>query len=64
MSKRVSQEQFARMEKMLIEYSNAYAGIYSICGKLTQKLSELEERLNQLESSSPQQSTEFEILGK
>jgi len=64
MSKRVSQEQFARMEKMLIEYANAYAGIYSICGKLTQKVSELEDRLNQLESNSSQQSTDFEVLGK
>ena len=48
MSKRVSQEQFAKMERMLLEYSKGYEGIYAICWQLSAKVDELNRQVAEL----------------
>lgn len=53
MSKRyISQSRIAEMETMLIKYSNGYTGLYNICMALSQKVSELETRINDLTNTS------------
>jgi hypothetical protein len=48
MSRRVSQEQFANMERMLLEYSKGYEGIYAICWQLSAKVDELNRQVTDL----------------
>ena len=48
MSRRVSQEQFANMERMLLEYSKGYEGIYAICWQLSAKVDELNRQVAEL----------------
>ena len=48
MSRRVSQEQFANMERMLLEYRKGYEGIYAICYRLAAKIDELNKQVAEL----------------
>ena len=52
MSRRVSQEEFANMERMLIEYRKGYEGIYSICYQLTVKIDELSKQIAELQQEN------------
>lgn len=58
--RRITQEQIAKMEKMMIEYGNGYAKLYKICYELTKKLDELQTKVNNLSSQSNES---FSILG-
>lgn len=52
MSRRISREEFANMERMLIEYRKGYEGIYSICYRLTVKIDELSKQIAELQQEN------------
>lgn len=48
MSRRVSKEEFANMERMLMEYRKGYEGIYTICYQLASKIDQLDKQITEL----------------
>lgn len=48
MSRRVSREEFANMERMLIEYSKGYEALYTITYNNTVKVDELDRQIAEL----------------
>ncbi|HEY9703517.1 MAG TPA: hypothetical protein V6C58_13795 [Allocoleopsis sp.] len=44
----MSREEFANMERMLLEYKQGYEGIYSICYQLAAKIDQLDKQITEL----------------